>query len=506
MRKRFFITAIALFVMSFGVMAFAQTKYDLYVAGVQVTSDNASDIASTSANITGIVNYDYMTKTLTLENAVISTNEKNGIYNSGIEDLAIVLVGNNVIKTTDYNAIFAKKNTSITGDGTLSVNAEGYGVSGIYIYENTTVSIEDGAKVSTVGSWGVNGLGGEQGEKLVVADATLKATGNAYGSIADLAYLTMNGCRIFTPAGAAFNPSTHCVELNGVRVTSEVVIEPASEKYDLYVTGIRITSANAADIAAASENIEGNIKYDPNTKTLTLDNVTIKNPSMEKGIFNEGITDLKIILVGKNVITAPNFSAISLFANTTIGGSGTIELTDTISSAIYINDNTTLTITDGCTVNINTSMWGIRGKDGTKNEILVIKNANLKITGRDMQISHLADLKLEGSEVKQPAGAKFNPVTHRLELNGEKIKTDVVIAPLGTGTSMVTDGSQIKLWSDGGMLYIKSDTVSPLGVAVYGMLGNIVCEKVLSADLAINLPIGIYVVRVGNSLQKVIVR
>ena len=233
MRKRFFITAIALFVMSFGVMAIAQTKYDLYVAGVQVTSENASDIASKSTNITGIVNYDYMTKTLTLENAVISTNEKNGIYNSGIEDLAIVLVGNNVIKTTDYNAIFAKKNTSITGDGTLSVNAEGYGVSGIYIYENTTVSIEDGAKVSTVGSWGVNGLGGEQGEKLVVADATLKATGNAYGSIADLAYLTMNGCRISTPAGAAFNPSTHCVELNGVRVTSEVVIEPASEKYDL---------------------------------------------------------------------------------------------------------------------------------------------------------------------------------------------------------------------------------------------------------------------------------
>ena len=157
----------------------------------------------------------------------------------------------------------------------------------------------------------------------------------------------------------------------------------------MYVTGIRITSANAADIASTSENIEGNIKYDPNTKTLTLDNVTIKNPSMEKGIFNEGITDLKIILVGKNVITAPNFSAISLFANTTIGGSGTIELTDTISSAIYINDNTTLTITDGCTVNINTSMWGIRGKDGTKNEILVIKNANLKIVERDMQISHL---------------------------------------------------------------------------------------------------------------------
>ena len=55
MRKRFFITAIALFVMSFGVMAIAQTKYDLYVAGVQVTSENASDIASTSANITGIV-------------------------------------------------------------------------------------------------------------------------------------------------------------------------------------------------------------------------------------------------------------------------------------------------------------------------------------------------------------------------------------------------------------------------------------------------------------------
>ena len=69
-----------------------------------------------------------------------------------------------------------------------------------------------------------------------------------------------------------------------------------------------------------------------------------------------------------------------------------------------------------------------------------------------------------------------------MELNGDKIKTEVVIAPLGTGTSMVTDGSQIKLWSDGGMLYIKSDTVSPLGVAVYGMLGNIVCRTLVRSE------------------------
>ena len=89
-------------------VAFAEpTSYNLWVGGVEVTSDNASNI--TGEGITGTVTYDDSTKTLTLDNVNIDsvysfensagTTDSAGIYVSGDfkGDLTIKLVGENTI-------------------------------------------------------------------------------------------------------------------------------------------------------------------------------------------------------------------------------------------------------------------------------------------------------------------------------------------------------------------------------------------------------------------------
>ena len=95
-------------------VAFAEpTSYNLWVGGVEVTSDNASNI--TGEGITrGKVPYDDSTKTLTLNNVNIDSvysfangvgTDSAGIYVSGDfnGDLTIKLVGENTItgKLTD---------------------------------------------------------------------------------------------------------------------------------------------------------------------------------------------------------------------------------------------------------------------------------------------------------------------------------------------------------------------------------------------------------------------
>ena len=50
----------------------AQTQYELWVAGTQVTSENCNDL-SVIEGVSGTVVYDNNTKTLTLNNATISS-------------------------------------------------------------------------------------------------------------------------------------------------------------------------------------------------------------------------------------------------------------------------------------------------------------------------------------------------------------------------------------------------------------------------------------------------
>lgn len=73
---------------------------DLTIGGVTVTNDNASEIIGD--NVEGTVSFDVSTNTLTLNNATITGGTfSNGSIASGLDELTIVVIGENKLCSTD---------------------------------------------------------------------------------------------------------------------------------------------------------------------------------------------------------------------------------------------------------------------------------------------------------------------------------------------------------------------------------------------------------------------
>jgi len=93
MKRLLSITLLALLI-PIGMRAQGTTNYDLWIAGTQITSANASEISV----LKGTVSFNPSTNTLTLNDATISgTTISNGCIVSGLSSLNIVLKGNNTL-------------------------------------------------------------------------------------------------------------------------------------------------------------------------------------------------------------------------------------------------------------------------------------------------------------------------------------------------------------------------------------------------------------------------
>ncbi len=105
--------------------------YDLWVAGVQVTSANADNIQGKYIN--GEVSFDATKNILTMKRTTINLNNVYmGIpVASGIAALTVNLVDENTV-TPNYNAQYFAKYTGEATDPTLTFTTEGYMDDGIY--------------------------------------------------------------------------------------------------------------------------------------------------------------------------------------------------------------------------------------------------------------------------------------------------------------------------------------------------------------------------------------
>ena len=430
MKKSALIFALIIGLLTSASTAMAQTTYNLKIADVDVTSANCSDL-SVISGVSGTVKYDPSTKTLTLQNATIQTNTAYAII-SFIDGLTIKVIG-----TNNLTAIMAFHTTAtITGGGTLNVEIQDYSA----IFVNGTNLTIDGCTVNAKGKDGITGFNGSS-ETLTIKNSTITAEGE-YGSIDNFASLTLDGCAITQPAGAAFDASLHAVALGGAIVTSKVVISPATT-YNLYIAGVQVTSANCSDLSVI-DSVSGTVKYDPSTKTLTLQNATIQTNTYTA--IGSNIDGLTIKVIGTNNL----MSSLRVDRSATITGGGTLNVEIQDYSAIYVN-KVNLTI-DGCTVNAK-GKWGISGENGSS-ETLTIKNSTVTAEGAlGGSIADFASLTLDGCAITQPAGAAFDASLHAVALGGAVVKSKVVISPTGGGnpnmsryiTLTVKSGENIKL-------------------------------------------------------------
>ena len=176
MKKKLFAILLSI-VMVIGLLpvtalAADPTVYDIWVDGVQITSENKDNLFS------GTVSYDPTTHTLFLNNATLDNDTMSdyGIKTIIPSTLKIRLTGTNSITRTDsYGGVGISPNdgnsVEITGDGKLVINVIGENYDGIST--KADVKISDKARV-IINSEGGLGIAGRMVE---IDGATVDSTG-----------------------------------------------------------------------------------------------------------------------------------------------------------------------------------------------------------------------------------------------------------------------------------------------------------------------------------------
>lgn len=233
-----------------GLNVRAEGEYNLWVNGVQFTSENASTGIACGE---GKATYDAANNKLILENATINVRSKYYVsetsyviallgIGSGISKLDIVLVGNNVIKDEDpgegdYNAkgyahgIYDNNDCdiSISGSGSLVINDVNSGID-VGTYENHTSKLK------------------------------IDSTSVEINSIYDY------GCGIKVQGGISVNKSTLTVNSKSTGIS-----QYSDEFFDVKDSTITINSVKSCIAVGDSVLKDGGVRFDNSTVKLNSD-------------------------------------------------------------------------------------------------------------------------------------------------------------------------------------------------------------------------------------------
>ena len=366
---------------------FNPIEYKLWVGGVRVNPTNASDILGDG---TAVYEGDSSSGTLTLTDAYITGSYiflnmsgdyrlDAGIYASGI-DLTICLEGENLVGMNNpYAGIVVGENGTLTfeGSGSLVSNGTTYGIwnilAGVTVNSGSVSGIcnnGDGVSADTIT---VNGgsLTGEATGDNPNNDSIYSSEGFTFAS----------GYGVVYPAGGQVGTdlNNHFViqDENGETVT-KAVLGDISVKYNLWVGGVRVDSANASDILG-----DGSAVYegDSSSGTLTLTDAEITGSyvflvmsgdyRLNTDIYVAGI-DLTICLVGDSTVGTDNpYAGIVVGVNGTLTFEGSGSLVS--SGRIYgiWNDLAGITVNSG-------SVSGIcNNGDGVSADTITVNGGSL---------------------------------------------------------------------------------------------------------------------------------
>lgn len=215
-------------------------NYGLKIGGVQLTSDNYTNITAAggfSAVKSGTVTFNPTTKTLTLSNAVIEAEGNNvvaiDVATSGSGYKLQLASGTTNAVSSAAGIALRLYDTDFTIEGTGTVTFTSPKI-GIYLHEyGAALTIRNCTLTATGGNSGITGSSSALGS-VTIDGATVRATGTARGSIWCFNTLTLSGgVEILSPEGAVWNTTYQCICMpSNVRtpIMTEVVIGvPAPE-------------------------------------------------------------------------------------------------------------------------------------------------------------------------------------------------------------------------------------------------------------------------------------
>ena len=287
-------------------LAAEPTVYDIWVDGVQVTSENKDNLFS------GTVSYDPTTHTLSLNNATLDNDTLSdyGIKTTIPSTLKIRLTGTNSITRTDPDGgvgIYLNYSNSveITGDGTLVINVIGKNYDGIST--GADVKISDKANV-TINAEGGLGIAGRMVE---IDGATVNSTG-LYAGI-DAHWLKI---------------------INGADVTLKATQDGRNGAYIW-----KDQEGNGGDIELAASKVKATSYY---PGLYAAGNLTVNGGEVNCTFTADGAIWAKgdILIKGGAKVTTDGKSPM--------GGNGTFTVEEAEIDAKNTNENNTPAISDKC--------------------------------------------------------------------------------------------------------------------------------------------------------------
>ncbi|NLO71263.1 MAG: leucine-rich repeat protein [Porphyromonadaceae bacterium] len=428
--------------------------YPLWVAGVRVTTSNYDLIGGTDSGISGTISFNENTNTLTLDGATINNPEVNYGISSKINGLKINLKNENKIISgmTGVNFEYSGSIKGYTDADILKIEAE---YDAIYC-NGSELRIEGGCTL--IGD-GEVGIAGNKSTALYIDRSVVKMTGKSDGSIIDIASLTITGndYGITSPVGAAYDSSLKGVAINGALVKNEVVIDKlVIDK--LYEVKLENAGNNKLDVIRVVRDFLGITLGDARNLVDAAPVV------LAKGLTKEKAEEFKTLLEAKG-------------ATVLIGLETPPEEPTTLSVVLENAGNNKLEV-----------IYVVRDFLG-----IGLKEAKNLVDAAPVVLAK--DLPKERAE-------EFKAL---LEAKGATVK-------LTGNTGLVSLTEQgITLWSSKGVIHILSSsktTAQTLKAQVYSLQGSLIRDvNIDTTHFQIGeLEPNIYVVRIGNGVQKVVVK
>lgn len=322
-----------------------EVKYELWIAGKQVTSENCTNISKENGfeGVTiaegGECRYDKEKCTLFMKNVTIEAGDgKNAVANGSIFSLRIQLEGKNYLKTTNRSALYNGAEVMIIrgeeGKAELVVTSRDSAA----VCVKQTVSVEY-IDFTATGKWGV--LGKNPADPLCnfalhFAKGTITATGKeenecAASNVYEMGYDdVLIREPIITPTDGGYKwPNKFFADQTGKKVKSIQF----DRRYPLYLTTGYVDVDNCNNILADPQfkyitvAPGGHFYYKHESKTLFMKDVTIDKPDRVMcAITNYEIEGLTIHLEGKNTWSVGRIGLLCK-VSTKITGNGTLTLT-----------------------------------------------------------------------------------------------------------------------------------------------------------------------------------
>lgn len=221
-----------------------------------------------------------------------------------------------------------------------------------------------------------------------------------------------------------------------------------AEDYGVKIGGVMLTSSNYQNITAAggfSAVKSGTVTYDPNSRTLTLNNAVIETTSGTPAIYiprSHYYYNMSLPEGTSSSITSEAGAGLAVEAPFTIKGGGVVTLKAPQDCGIFMDYNSSydhiLTIS-GCTV-MASGLWGIAGND--EYGMLEIWNSLVIATGASGSVCDMKRVRLPGAVLYQPTGAVWNDASHSVcSAGGTKLTSPIIYLPVTGGSTGGGTGS-----------------------------------------------------------------